>query len=473
MTRQKILVIADLGGCPPHMFYESVAEKYNIISYIPRPFAITQTHARLIETYSVAIIKDMDYFQHIRDFEHPESIYWAHEEYAKSEAEVVEDIVRIAKQFDVSAITTNNELFIAPMAKACERLGLRGAGAEAAVKARDKNRMRESFNRSGVKAIRSYRVTTLDDFQAAIAEVGFPLVLKPTYLASSIGVTFMYDADDAEQLFLQAQAYLQGINVPKAVTYEAPFIVEQFLQGEYDDWYTVPGYSDYVSVEGLMIDGHYYPLAIHDKTPQIGFTETAHITSTILDYDAQQRIIEAVKKANEGLGLQYCATHTEVKLMKNREVGIIETAARFAGWNMIPNIKKAFGIDAAQLLADILCDGYSQQLPAGLLTAPATYVADFHLYPHDFIVNGQLAQHAEQLLFERIELGDEVLAGDTVITSYHTIAAGTLVDLSLFEAFNGLAYLELQASRSEHIVQTIQNMKQNARLVSGKDPVSV
>lgn len=41
MERKTVLVIADLGGCPPHMFYKSAAEKYNLVSFIPRPFAIT------------------------------------------------------------------------------------------------------------------------------------------------------------------------------------------------------------------------------------------------------------------------------------------------------------------------------------------------------------------------------------------------------------------------------------------------
>ena len=52
MERKTVLVIADLGGCPPHMFYKSAAEKYNLVSFIPRPFAITASHAALIEKYS-------------------------------------------------------------------------------------------------------------------------------------------------------------------------------------------------------------------------------------------------------------------------------------------------------------------------------------------------------------------------------------------------------------------------------------
>lgn len=142
MERKTVLVIADLGGCPPHMFYKSAAEKYNLVSFIPRPFAITASHAALIEKYSVAVIKDKDYFKSLADFEHPDSIYWAHEDHNKPEEEVVEQIVKVAEMFGADAITTNNELFIAPMAKACERLGLRGAGVQAAENARDKNKMR-------------------------------------------------------------------------------------------------------------------------------------------------------------------------------------------------------------------------------------------------------------------------------------------------------------------------------------------
>lgn len=463
--KKNILVIADLGGCPPDMFYKSVAEKYNIISYIPRPFAITKTHAHFIETYSIAIIKDPQYFKSITDYTHPDSIYWAQEEYNKPEDAVVEDIIKIATMFDVKAITTNNELFILPMAKACEKLGLRGAGVKAAEKARDKNLMRESFNASGIKAIKSRRVTTLDDFKKAIDYVGVPSVLKPTYLASSIGVTFINDKATAEDLFLNDKKFLESIDVPKAVTYKAPFILEEYLEGEYKDWYSEEGYSDYVSVEGMMVNGKYYPLVIHDKTPQIGFTETAHITSTILDDDAQKRIITAVSKANEGLGLEYCSTHTEVKLMKHREVGIIETAARFAGWNMIPNIKKVYNVDAPQILLDILCDGYSPSLPDKLLNSPQKYVADFHLYPENFKQNGSLPNDLNRIVFKDVILPVNALVGDTQITSFETIKKDSHIDLTLCESFNGLAYLELSGSNSHDLAESIHNLQNFSRII--------
>ncbi|MGG3623561.1 ATP-grasp domain-containing protein [Bacillus gobiensis] len=464
MGRKTVLVIADLGGCPPHMFYQSVAEAYNIVTYIPRPFAITKAHAQYIEQYSIAVIKDRDYFQTSSDFEHPDSIYWADDAYTKSEEEVVNDIVSIASYFKADAITTNNELFIAPMAKASARLGLRGAGIKAAEKARDKNLMREAFNASGVKAIKSKRVSTLADFRNALDEIGTPLILKPTYLASSIGVTLFRDEEGSDAQFQQAKAYLDTIPVPKAVKYEAPFIAETYLEGVYDDWYADQGYSDYVSVEGIVADGEYVPFVIHDKTPQIGFTETAHITPSILDEDAQKRIIEAARKANEGLGLENCATHTEIKLMKNREAGLIESAARFAGWNMIPNIKKVFGVDMAKLLVDVLIEGKQAALPSKLLNTPPFYIADCHLYPHHFKKNGQLPDTASTIKIDSIDIPFDALVGDTEIVSQSTAEKGSIIDLKLFEAFNGIVSLELKSSSSQDLAASIRNIQKRARL---------
>ena len=59
---------------------------------------------------------------------------------------------------------------------------------------------------------------------------------------------------------------METIPVPDAVTYEAPFVAETYLEGAYEDWYEDEGYADYVSVEGLVVEGEYLPFVIHDKT---------------------------------------------------------------------------------------------------------------------------------------------------------------------------------------------------------------
>lgn len=462
--KKKILVIADLGGCPPHMFYKSLAEQFFVYSYIPRPFAMTEGHAKFMEQYSVAVLKDTDLLNTVEDYEHPSTLYWATGELKKSEREVVEDIKRVAKLFEVDAITTNNELFIVPMAIACEELGLRGIGSEAAKRARDKNLMRESFNASGVTAIKNYRVTTLADFEKGIAEVGLPAIIKPSYLASSIGVRLIDGSVDPKQVFLEVQDQLKNVPVPNAVTFEAPFILESFLEGKGDDWYNVDGLADYVSIEGLMVDGTYYPLVINDKTPMIPpFVETSHITPTVLDEEARRIIVDTARKACEGLGLQYCATHTEIKLMKNRQAGVIETAARFGGWNIIPQIKTSFGLDVPQLLAELLCTGQSDRLPEQLLQTPTQYSANLHLFLSDF--RDTVEPGEGTLAFDSLHIPEEELVGDTKITSFSTIATGTEIHAEdFFEALHAIASVDLVASSADDLHRSLANIRTRSQL---------
>ncbi|MCX7569398.1 ATP-grasp domain-containing protein [Tumebacillus sp. DT12] len=461
MEKKKVLVIADLGGCPPHMFYKSLAEKFYVYSYVPRPFALTVGHSQLMEQYSVAVLKDTDFLQTVEDYEHPTSIYWADGEFTKSERQVADDIKRVARLFEVDAITTNNELFVVPMAIACEELGLRGAGSEAAKRSRDKNLMRESFNASGVAAIKSRRVTTLADFEAGLQEVGLPAILKPSYLASSIGVRKIDGSVDPSQLFLEVQEQLKNIPVPDSVTFEAPFILETFLEGKGDDWYDTDGLGDYVSIEGLMVDGTYYPLAITDKGGLIPpFIETTQIMPTSLDAEARAIIVDTARKACEGLGLQWCATHTEIKLMKNRQAGVIESAARFPGWNVIPQIKTTFGVDAPQLLVELLCNGQSDLLPNTLLEEPIRSSGNVHLFLSDFRDQLEVDGDETVLLFDSIEIPEELLVGDTQITSFSSLGKGTELNVNdFFEVLHSVAAVDLISSNAEDMRRSLLNIR--------------
>lgn len=152
--------------------------------------------------------------------------------------------------------------------------------------------------------------------------------------------------------------------------------------------------------------------------------------------------------------------------MKNREAGLIESAARFAGWNMIPNIKKVFGVDMAQLLLDVLCFGKEADLPKGLLEQEPCYVADCHLYPQHFKENGQLPETAVDFVIESIDIPDGVLKGDTEIVSFSAAEAGTSVDLRLFEAFNSIAAFELKGSNSGDVAESIKQIQQQAKLTA-------
>ena len=59
-----------------------------------------------------------------------------------------------------------------------------------------------------------------------------------------------------------------------------PYIKEKFLQGDAEYWFgTDSPYADYISLEGIVIDGVYHPVAITQNHPLVPeFTETVSMT---------------------------------------------------------------------------------------------------------------------------------------------------------------------------------------------------
>ena len=66
------------------------------------------------------------------------------------------------------------------------------------------------------------------------------------------------------------------------------------------------------------------------------------------------------------LGLDTCGTHTEMKLMANNELCLLETAARFPGSMAVTLAETVFGMDMVSLLAAELL-GEQQPYPDAML----------------------------------------------------------------------------------------------------------
>lgn len=461
MNREKVLVLADLGGCPPSHFYENVAKNYNIVTYIPRPFAITKDHFSIINKFSIAVINDEEYFKSLENFTKKDDVYWAMEDHNIDENTVVERITEIGRFFNVSAITTNNELFVLPIAKASENLNLNGASVEGAKKARDKYLMRNSFNNANLKKVKCEPVNTYEDLKKAKNTIGFPFILKPTYLASSIGVTLFLNDEDIEERFKNLESFINTITVPKSVNPSCKFVAEEYLKGEPTEWYGSDLYGDYVSVEGIMKNGEYFPLSITDKSPQTGFTETSHITPSVLSNDKQKIIYEAAREANKSLGLKYCATHTEMKLLPNLEVGLIETAARFGGWNIIPNIDRVKSINSPSLLIDAITEKNIEDLKKAPLIKNNLFISDFHLYATDD------QEFKKDIVYKGIIDIKEYIEKDVSISKYSEIETDTYLKYNDFKAFNGVCEIELISINSQNIVNSIKNIRKNFELIKG------
>ncbi|MFE4359356.1 acetyl-CoA carboxylase biotin carboxylase subunit family protein [Kitasatospora sp. NPDC056800] len=301
--------------------------------------------------------------------------------------DLVELIVEYAKAIGADAVLTLSEFAVLAVAQAAIRLNLAGPG-EGIVRARDKRLMREAWAAAGVPIPAFRRVDSLADLDTALAEFTPPLLLKPAWGAGSVAQIVLDKPEDAAPAWAEIERGLQagsrvGMNELYAADTDHDRLVEEIAQGSTEGWYEEPGYGDYVSVEGIVADGVYRPLAITAKLPTVpSFVEVASTSPSVMTVPVQRRIEEVSRQAVDALGLENCGTHTELKLMKDGELVVIETAARFGGLLTTRQVHEVFGLDPIGMLVRQLL-GERVDYPEAMPTTGTRAAASLAVVPAD------------------------------------------------------------------------------------------
>ncbi|POX56295.1 ATP-grasp domain-containing protein [Streptomyces sp. Ru71] len=291
---------------------------------------------------------------------------------AADEGDLVELIASRAREVGADAVVTFSEYAVVAVAEASRRLGLRGAGPAAAL-ARDKRLMRGAWERQGIPQPRFRAVATAEQLAAATQELRCPLLLKAAWSAGSTAHQIIGQPADAPAAWARSYAVMtESARLGYAELHVAgageDFIVEEIVSGRAEDWFEGPGWGDYVSVEGVVVEGVFRPVCVSGRMPTVApFTERAGITPAAVTGEAQARIVELARQAVEALGLENCGTHTEIKLGARGRMWVIETAARFGGAMTVPQIEETFGLDLIALFTDQLLGG-SPDWPTRTLT---------------------------------------------------------------------------------------------------------
>jgi biotin carboxylase len=301
--------------------------------------------------------------------------------------QLVDLVAEHAWRIGAEAIITLSEFAVLLVAQVAQRLGLAGAGPDV-VRARDKRLMRETWEKAGVPIPPFRRVSSRQDLADAFADLTAPMLLKPAWGAGSVAQLVLHTADDvdlawdevAEALHKGGQA---GMNELYAPDTDRDLLVEEIAAGSVEGWYEVPGYGDYLSVEGIVADGVYHPLCITGRLPVIPpFTEVASTAPCALPVSLQRRIEEVSRQAVDALGLGTCGTHTEIKLGRSGELTVIETGARFGGVMITKEIETVFGIDPIGMLARQLL-GKPVDYPGAMLVDGDRAAASLAVIPTD------------------------------------------------------------------------------------------
>lgn len=229
-----------------------------------------------------------------------------------------------ARMGGVDVIFAAYEQLQVPVAHVREKLGIAGMGAEAARNFRDKARMKELFDASGLPCARHARVRSVEDAWQFARTNGYPLVYKPL---EGAGAKSTFRIDGEEQL----RGALR-ISPP-------PALLEEHILGEEH------------SFEGVCVDGRlvWHSLTRYRPTPlevlRNGWIQWCITLPRELDDPQYDDIRAAASRALEVLGMRTGLCHLEWFRRTDGSIAISEVAARPPGAQIMDLVSHAHGID--------------------------------------------------------------------------------------------------------------------------------
>lgn len=254
-------------------------------------------------------------------------------------------ITSYAREIGADAILAVNEAGVLSAAKASKRLGLRGLDPEIVIKALDKGKMRQAWQKASLPQPKFVLAQNPEDIPSAVAQIGYPIVIKPTMNWGSRGVSVAETAEDLDwSINFAAQNRKAGTD----------FSIEEYIVGIE------------LTIEGLIDNDEVIILAKSDKILQsharYRVDQALHYPANLSD-EVLRKVDRLFIQAAQALELNNCALHCEMRIA-NDEPYLLEMAARPGGGHIFGQIVEAVsGVSMPQALISILLDSDFDKYP--------------------------------------------------------------------------------------------------------------
>lgn len=223
-------------------------------------------------------------------------------------------VVATAKKHRVDGVLTlASDMPMRSVAAVAKELGLVGITDDTALKATNKAIMRQALKDASVPVPKFFKVSSKEEYDAAVSSFTVPFIVKPADNSGSRGI---YKIADLNYRELIEEAYTYS----KQYSRNGDVVVEEYMSGPE------------VSVETLTVDGECHVIQITDKitTGAPHFVEMGHAQPTRLLGDIPAKIAEVAKAANKAIGITSGPSHTEI-IVTNEGPKIVELGARLGG----------------------------------------------------------------------------------------------------------------------------------------------
>ncbi|MDJ0276244.1 ATP-grasp domain-containing protein [Sphingomonas sp. 2R-10] len=240
-------------------------------------------------------------------------------------------------QFD--GVVTICDYYIDTVAQVAQALGLPQGFSSNVAAERRKHWVRGAIDRAGLPNPRFGTVHSWEEAVSIARGIGYPLILKPSDLASSAFVRLVRDEGELRAAFDALAAFPRNF---RDQAREPLWLIEAFMDGEE------------VSVEAVTFAGETTILGITDKsiTGFPHFIEDGHMFPAGLDDATGAAVTALVGDVLKAVGHDHGISHTEVKLTPDGP-RIVEINPRPGGNYIVELVERVTGIDLLAVQIDL------------------------------------------------------------------------------------------------------------------------
>ena len=257
-----------------------------------------------------------------------------------------------------------------------QRIPILGTTAKSIDNAEDREKFSAMLNRIGVDQPEWSALTSMDDVNAFIDKVGFPVLVRPSYVLSGAAMDVCSNQDELER-FLKLAAN---------VSHKHPVVISKFLQ-----------HAKEVEMDAVAREGEIVAYAISEHIEFAG----VHSGDATIQFPAQKLYVETVRRIKKISGqiareLKISGPFNIQFLAKDNDIKVIECNLRAS--RSFPFVSKVLKINMIELATKVMLG-----LP---VEKPNKSLFDF-----DYV-----GIKASQFSFNRLQKADPVLGVDMAST---------------------------------------------------------
>ncbi len=273
------------------------------------------------------------------------------------------------------------------LSKRLEAAGVQvlGTSPESIDMAEDRKRFRELLERLQLRQPTSYTATSVEEAIRIGNTIGFPLILRPSYVLGGRAMEIVYDNDELIEYMEKA------VNVSE----DKPVLVDKFLDGATEIDVDAISDGDIVVIGGIM--EHIEEAGIHSGDSACSlppFSLSQHLTDEI---SRQTRILAKALNVIGLINIQYA--------IKDNEVYILEVNPRAS--RTIPFVSKSIGVPLAKLATKVMLGrklkdmGFTKEVITDYITVKEAVLPFVKLPGVDTILGPEMKSTGEVMGIDR------------------------------------------------------------------------